>query len=264
MYDAIREVAQAGIAYSLMQYLEGVKSEGNDELFAIIQEMMSNAPADAPDFGATSLMVVIGGSSRREMEYREKCLFKICETLGGTTVPHLNDPGFLAWRFGLIMWAFNCVKECFRPCSEFFITPCTDATQDMIKRQRKTAVDTIMPYILDGSLMFMPSPPGFHLPYENYSTGSHLENITMYDPYDGESLEGIRGLIRETFDPKGKFRSFGVPCLGGGLQIESASHVVQNWGSVYDNYDVWLRKIKQALDPNCLGDWSAYVPPVFP
>ena len=264
MHDAVREVGQAEITYSIMQFLEGIKSESNDEFFAIIQEIMANAPPDAPNFGDTSLMIVIGGRTEREMAYRENCLLKICEDLGGTRVPELNDPAFLAWRFGLVMWGFNCVKECFRPCSEFFITPCTDATEDMITLQRKAAVESIMPHILEGELMFMPSPPGFHLPYENYSTGSHLENITMYDPYDEESVAGIRELITETFDPKGKFRSFGVPCLGGGLQIESESHVVQNWGPVYDNYDVWLRKIKEALDPNCLGDWSAYVPPVFP
>jgi hypothetical protein len=264
LYDAVHEIGQAGIAYALMQFLEGIKSESNDELFAIIQEMLASAPPDAPDYGDTALMVVIGANTEREMAYREKCLFKICGRLGGVTVPHLNEPDFLAWRFGLIMWAFNCVKECFRPCSEFFITPCTDSTEDAIKLQRKAAVETIMPYILDGALMFMSSPPGFHLPYEHYSAGAHIENITPYDLYDEESLKGIRELITETFDPRGKFKSFGVPCLGGGLQIEPASHVVQNWGPVYDNFDIWLRKIKEALDPNCLGDWSAYVPPVFP
>jgi hypothetical protein len=74
----------------------------------------------------------------------------------------------------------------------------------------------------------------------------------------------VREWAAETFDPKGKFSKFGVPCLGGGLQIEPESHVVQNWGPVYDGYDVWLTKIKDTLDPNNLGDWSAYVPPVFP
>ena len=264
LYDAVREVGQAGIAYSIMQFLPTIKSESNDEFFAIVQELLANAPPDMPNYIDTALMVVIGGASGREMAYREKCLFTICEQLGGATVPHLNEPGPLAWEFGMIMWGFGLVRETFRPCSEFFITPCTDASEDMIKLQRKAAVDSIMPHILEGELMFTPSPVAFHVPHENYSTGSHIENITQYDPYDEESVTGMRSLIKETFDPKGKFKSFGVPCLGGGLQIESESHVVQNWGPVYDNYDGWLRKIKEALDPNNLGDWSAYVPPVFP
>jgi glycolate oxidase len=262
--DAIRDIGQTGIAFSIMQNLPSIKAAGNDEVFAIIQELMTNAPPDMPNDLDTAIMVVIGATGEREMAYREKCLFTVCERLGGKLAPHLNDPDDLAWKFSFIIWGFKAIKDAFSPCSEFFISPCTDASEDMIKLQRKAAVETIMPYVMDGSVLLTPTPPAFHLPFENYSVGSHIENLYQYDPYDEESVKGVRKLIEETFDPKGKFKSFGVPCLGGGLQVESESHVVQNWGPVYDNYDVWLRKIKDALDPNNLGDWSAYVPPVFP
>jgi hypothetical protein len=42
------------------------------------------------------------------------------------------------------------------------------------------------------------------------------------------------------------------------------THVHQNWGHLYDNYDFWLRKIKKMLDPNTVGDWTAYIPPDYP
>jgi hypothetical protein len=35
-------------------------------------------------------------------------------------------------------------------------------------------------------------------------------------------------------------------------------------GVIFDHYDVWLRKIKQMLDPNTVGDWTAYIPPEYP
>jgi hypothetical protein len=70
--------------------------------------------------------------------------------------------------------------------------------------------------------------------------------------------------LEKALDPNGKFRRFGVPNLGGGLQIERLDHIHQNWGPVYENYDVWLRKIRQALDPNGVGEGSAYIPPIFP
>jgi glycolate oxidase len=260
-YDALREVAQAEIAYSAMQYLGTLPSEGNDEFWAMLQEILKDNP---PNPEQVSLQIVIGANTRREMEYREKCLFKVCEKWGGFMVPQLNDPNFLAWKFSWVVWSFGSVRDAFRSCSEFFISPCTDATEDMIKLQRKAALETMRPYIEKGALFDLAELGCFHLPYENHSTGSHIENVAMYDPYDEKSLEGVRGLIAETFDPQGKFNKFGVPCLGGGLQIETHSHVNERWGPVYDNYDVWLRKIKQMLDPNCLGDWSAYVPPVFP
>ena len=157
------------------------------------------------------------------------------------------------------------VRLVFRLTTDFFISPCTDGTEDMIKKERRAGVETIAPYIEKGVVLQGNKEPGaYHLPYENYSVGSHLENFYMYDPFNPESLEGTRQLIDETLDPKGKLGRFGVPLLGGGLQIESVSHVHQRWGPVYDNYDVWLRKIKEMLDPNNLGDWSAYIPPVFP
>ncbi len=262
--DAVREVGQACIAYSVIQFLPSIKSAGNDECFEIIQEMMANAPPDMPDYGDTALVVAIGATGEREMAYREKCLLAICEKLGATLPPELNEPEYLAWKFANIMWGFGNVREAFRPCSDFFISPCTDVSEDAVKVQRKIAVESLMPYVLDGSVMFTPSPPSFHLPFENYSVGTHAENLTLFDPWDEESLAAARKIMAEAYDAKGKFKSLGVPCLGGGLQIEPETHVVQNWGPEYDNYDVWLRKIKEALDPNCLGDWSGYLPPIFP
>lgn len=260
--DALREIGQAQIAYAVSHHMGPANIEGNDEFIAMAMEMMQKMPANALD-GDLSLNIILGANSSREMEYREKCLYKICEKWGGMRLPELNDSReMLAPRFSMIIWSFGFVRGVFRGCSDFFITPCTDATEDMIKFEHKIALNTISPYMTNGALM--PSVFFFHLPYENYSTGSHMENVSFYDPYDENSLSGMRSMIAETFDPHGVFSRFGVPCLGGGLQIESESHVVQNWGPVYDNYDVWLRKIKEALDPNTLGDWSAYVPPVFP
>lgn len=262
--DAMREIAQASIAYSLIQFLPCSKTASNDELFAEIQEMLANAPPDMPDYADTAVVVAIGATGEREMAYREKCLLTICEKFGGTLPAELNEPEYLAWKFSNIMWAFGNLKDAFSPCSDFFISPCTDVSEDAVKIQRKIAVEALMPYVLDGSVMLSPSPASFHLPFENYSVGTHAENLTLYDPWDEESLAAVRKIMWESYDPKGKFRSLGVPCLGGGLQVEPETHVVQNWGPEYDNYDVWLRKIKDALDPNCLGDWSGYLPPVFP
>jgi hypothetical protein len=38
----------------------------------------------------------------------------------------------------------------------------------------------------------------------------------------------------------------------------------ENWGPIYDNYDKWPKKIKKMLDPNTIGDWTAYIPPEYP
>jgi glycolate oxidase len=258
-FDALREIAQAGLCFALLQNIMGVMGEGNDELWAAMQHA---SPEDMRVANDLSLLMLLHAASPREMEYREKCLFKIAERWGGVLVPPLNDPKSLASRFNMMAWSMGPVREVFRATTDFYISPCADATEDSLKNLHAAAVQTIAPYIQRGVLMA--ALASFHVPYENASTGSHIESLYFYDPFDQKSLEGTRELIGETFDAHGKFNKFGVPCLGGGLQIEPVSHVNQNWGPVYDNYHVWLAKIKDALDPNNIGDWSAYVPPVFP
>jgi glycolate oxidase len=258
-HDAMREIGQAGIAFSLMQLIAGASVEGNDEMWAEIQKMN---PEDAM-IGDVSLILLLCAASPREMEYREKYLFKICEKWGGILVPPLNDPKFVASRVAMMVWSMGPVREVFRGTTDFFISPCGDSSEDLLKNMHKKGVETIRPYIEKGALM-APGPFAFHVPYENCSVGGHMECLYFYDPFDPKSLEGTRELVGKTVDPQGEFRRFGVPCLGGGLQIEYVSHISQTWGPLYDDYHLWLAKIKEALDPDCLGDWSAYVPPVFP
>ncbi|MDA8235975.1 MAG: FAD-binding oxidoreductase [Clostridia bacterium] len=259
LMEAAREIGQAEIAYSMSKVHGPYLDEGNDELWAMVQKL----PKEALGMANITLQVLIGAPTNRAMEYREQCLLKIMERREGKLLPELNDPKDLAWHCMYMIWSMGTVRETFRMASDFFIAACADGTQDMVKKIRAEAIPCIQKYIDDGSLV-NPGGFAFHLPYEHYSIGSHLENIFQYDPFDEKSLEGTRKLMDEALDPKGQFRSYGVPLLGGGLQIEPASHVVQNWGPEYDRFDVWLRKIKESLDPNNLGDWSAYVPPIFP
>jgi glycolate oxidase len=259
-WDALREVGQAEIGFSVMATIGLLEmGEGNDELWEVIQKIN---PEEA-QLAARSLLVVLGANTTREMEYRERCFRKIVDKWHGQLLPPLNDPKYLAHMFSLMPWSLGTIREVFRPCTDFFVSPCTDGTEDMIKNQNTAAVKGLMPYVQKGAIM-QPGPAAYHLPYENYSVGSHIETVFLWDPYNDNSLQGVNEWIGETLDPHGKFAKFGVPLLGGGLQIEPVSHVVQNWGPVYDNYHVWLAKIKEALDPDNLGDWSAYVPPVFP
>ena len=101
-------------------------------------------------------------------------------------------------------------------------------------------------------------------PEENLSIGAQGISTAQYDPYDPASLNGARQFIDGLFDPRSEFQRYGIPSRGGCLQIESVTHVHQNWGHLYDNYDRWLRQIKKMLDPNTVADWTAYIPPEYP
>ncbi len=258
-FDAIREIGQAQVAYAVMRTLAGRLGESNEELW----EELRKVPEEVLLRSDPSIQVLIGANSAREMQYRENCLFKVCERWGGKLLPEKNDPHELAWRSLILIWSIGTVKDLFRICPEALLTPEADAAQDMIKNLRKIALDNIMPYVERGAMM-KSAPFCFHLPFENYSVGSHIENNFAYDPWDPETADSVREYLSKALEPGGKFRRFGVPNLGGGLQIESIDHIHKNWGPVYENYDVWLSKIRQALDPNGVGEGAAYIPPVFP
>jgi len=261
-FDALAEIGKAEIAISDYQIPlppGGNLGEGNDEMW----ESMKNLDEEARKMFATMVIVIIGSKSKRELEYREKYLLKIIEKFGGSLPPPLNAPMVQSGLFDASMFSFGSVRHVFRLTSDFFINPCADASEGLIKNLHRAAKEAMGPYWNNGTILQVGSAI-FHPVYENYTVGAHHEDMYMYDPYDPDSLEGTKELVSKTIDPNGKFRRLGVPCLGGGLQFEPATHIHQTWGPLYDNYDVWQRKIKAALDPNNTADWGCYVPPEYP
>ena len=262
-FDALVEIGKAEIAYSLYQIPVppgGYLGEGNDEMWAFMQQLDPKA-FESP---LATVVAILGASSDREMQYREKYLLKIIEKFSGLLLPAMNNPVVLAGIFDASMFSFGSVRHVFRLTTDFFINPCGDATTtDFLKNLHKVARETMEPYWENGTILQVGSAI-FHAMYENYSVGAHHEDMYLYDPFDPDSLEGTMELIGKTMDPNGKFRRFGVPCLGAGLQFEPVHHTHQNWAPLYDHYDVWLRQIKATLDPNNVGDWGCYIPPVFP
>jgi hypothetical protein len=216
------------------------------------------------DMLTRSIYVTMGADTKREFEYREKVLFAVNEKLGGEHREEMNEPEDLNWRLGSQTWSFGTVRECFRWAGDFHIVPNVDGTIDAIKTVCKMGAELFAKYAGEGGPIMAPGGFPFPPPFENYSTGGHLEHVFVYDPCDQKSVEGTREFMGKCIDQNGEFAPYGVPCLGGGLSIEPVTHLVQNWGPKYDNYHLWMAKIKAMLDPNTICDWSAYVPPVFP
>ena len=260
--EAAQELCRAEIlcAFGIGIIGTAVIQEGNDEEWAMIQN------ADPEVLGAVkhSLVSVIGGQSPRELEYREKCLLAITEKWGGRFLPQLNEPRALARAFCDIFWSTGVGL---RPTGDFLPSSSSpDGTPAMLKKLALQEAELKGRYEQSGA--FMPMMAGGRLvswrPEEHLSIGAQGISTATYDPYDPVSLGVAREFINELFDPRGDFNRFGIPSRGGCLQIEPVTHVHQNWGHLYDNYDIWLRKIKKMLDPNTVGDWTAYIPPEYP
>ena len=261
MFEALNRIARAELTTVLMAALVFPYGEGNDEQLAVMLQM-KEAGMNYADLATKGVALIIGANTPRGLEYREKYLMEIVRQLGGVPLP--IPPSDQASLFAAGMWHFGFVTSAFRRTGDFFVSPTGDGSPDMMLNMRKGAEAVIQPYMDKGLLQQIGTPEMFCAPSEHCSVGIHEENVVFYDPWDPDSLQGLRELAKKTEDPNGTFGRFGVPHLGGGLQIEYVNHVHQNWGPVYDNYDVWLRKIRNMLDPNDVGDWSAYIPSEYP
>ena len=241
--------------------------EGNDEEWAAIQEMMQKTSQSFDSAGGTSVVnsvvCVIGGRSPGELECKEKCLRAITEKRGGDFSKQFNEPRALARAFTDIMWS-NGVN--LRATGDFLPSSSgPDGSPAMLKNLALEEGEVKKRYEESGAFLSMGGGRMVSWrPEEHLSIGAQGISTAQYDPYDPTSLAAAREFIDELFDPRSPFKRYGVPSRGGCLQIEPVTHIHQNWGPLYDNYDVYLKKIKKMLDPNTVADWTAYIPPEYP
>ena len=239
-------------------------SEGNDEEWANMQAMKQNPDPENRGSIGNSVVAVIGYQSRGEMEYREKCVRAITEKWGGRFYPNHNEPRALARALAEILWSTGVNL---RATGDFLPSSSSpDGSPEMLKRLALQEAEIKRRYEQAGAFLTLGRTGQMvsWRPEEHLSIGAQGISTAQYDPYDPASLAAARQFINEIFDPRGNFNRYGVPSRGGCLQIEPVTHVHQNWGPLYDGYDVWLKKIKKMLDPNTVGDWTAYIPPEYP
>ena len=182
-------------------------------------------------------------------------------------MPQFNEQRALARAFIDIIWSAG--QPLLRLTGDFLPSSSSpDGSPDMLKKLAMQEAEIAKRYEESGAFFPGIGQKGERFiswrPEEHLSIGAQGISVAIYDPYDPVSLAGTRKFVNELFDPRGSFRRFGVPSRGGCLQIEPVTHVHQNWGHLYDNYDVWLMKIKKMLDPNTVADWTAYIPPAYP
>jgi glycolate oxidase len=247
-------------SYSVRELGTSVFPEGNDENVEKLQKINQ----EDEELANRTLVLVIGGHSSRELEYREKCVLAICEKWGGQFLPQFNESRALARAFTDLIWSIG--VPALRATGDLLPTLASaDGSLDTLKRLALLDKEIIPRYESKGAITAMGGKGGvFWRGEENLSIGAQGITAIVYDSFDPSSLGSTREFVGELVDPQGNFRRFGVPARGGLLSIESVTHIHQNWGPLYDDYDYWLRKIKAMLDPNNVADWSGYIPLAYP
>ena len=226
MLDALLDIAQAEVGFIMSPGDAWVmpQPEGNDEVWAAYQK----STEEMRDTVSRSLSVIIGNSTSRGLEYREKCVMAISKNRGGELLPRFNEPKGLAQSFLQHVWSIGIMA--LRATGDFWIGPGLDCAQGMVRNELPIEDDAMAPYIKSGAFHLTRKRLVLYHTVENHSIGCHGGQGYFYDPFDDTSLEAVRKYNDESWDPQGKFRSYQVPSYGGILQIESVNHTHQKWG----------------------------------
>jgi glycolate oxidase len=199
-----------------------------------------------------AFLLVLAGSSLREIEYQEKALKEIlAETEGRipslTQDPEIEKTGFSFLvkgdRNGLI----------FKLAGTFHTSFGAATAWDAAVAGAKTGEELKKKYIEKGVIVDDAADAAWGGLYEQGRFG-HLEELFMYDPSDPESAKGAVEYLAEA-DEAVLQRSLGQPL--GALPNQAAGV----YGPACFNYQDWMRRIKKAFDPNVASDPSFYIEP---
>ena len=90
----------------------------------------------------------------------------------------------------------------------------------------------------------------------SYESGHyfHLEALTFFDQTDKSSITGMADYMGKSFQLD-LIKHLGAPFFVEGNRMHDL------FGPHMSNYHIWLRKIKEAFDPNDISDSGFYISP---
>ena len=197
-----------------------------------------------------TLLLLIAARTKREFEYKEKVVEHICQQTDGTDMV-LN---------GKIKIRSQCYVEALRSmlglhgflASGAFIS--TFGGMDSLSltvQMQKLNIPLKMEYI-EKNLLANDKGEGAWLQSYEFGHYAHIEMPTMYDKLNPESVKAMYDYARRC-DELIFNKALNVPFnIDGDLMHDI-------WGPNTCNYHVWLRKIKEAFDPNNTSDSGFYI-----
>ena len=247
MDEAQKKIGESEIAYELMGFNKGMAASNiatsNEEMVKLHTEFNKLLS----DY---CLMVIIGGYSENDFQYKAKVLNSVAAETGGTALSYLSDNPEVAagctWRW---LRSTGSIREVFRA------TGCFGGEvggTDVFRLMADYIVETgkVKQKMIDKGLVFNDGAPPFTQCIEHGHCG-HGELLIRYipNPATWASLMDFMGKANDIAIK----RHFGVP----GHVFSDAQHDV--YGPHVMNYHHWLRKIKKAFDPKGASESSYHI-----
>ena len=246
--EAQRKIGESEIAFEFMGFNAAMAAANmatsNEEEIKLFAEFSQYVQG-------FSFMIIIAGNSESDFEYKTKVLARVMEETGGTPVPKLLDDPKVAkgclWRY---IRSTGSSREVFRMSGcfggEVGGTDVFRLMADYIYTTGQMKGDLIKQGLVydDGTSPFTQSFEHGHFGHGELLI-RYIANATTHKVLTTEFLpQANEAAIRE---------HYGVP----GHVFSDASHDM--YGPHCSNYHLWLREIKEAMDPQGSSEYSYYI-----
>ncbi len=249
------KVGEAEIAYFFTKIsapMLGIAAAKN--IMDVGAEMVKEVFETMDEMTGYTVLVVTAAYTPEEAEYQEKVMEEIIDETGGTERMDIFSRFDLdKFVVGGMMRASITDLGVFAPGGAFYSTHGAVDTWDFATTEGEVGEEIKKKYIEKGVIVDDGADNAWGQTYEQAHMG-HLEELTLYDPSDSESLEGLIEYVEEC-DKKDFEEHVGHPfCMAGDRY--------HDWfGPEMCNYQIWQRKIKKTFDPNNTSDPSSYISP---
>ena len=243
--DALAKIEEEGISFMSFH----TSSAGVAAIFANTAEGLMKNYADLIRYKRPAV-VVIAGNTEREFNYKEKVLNNIIEETRGKDIivkkkfkiPNLTYAEGLRANLGfhgfLISGAFQSTHGAMDT-----LTMCRHIIENNIPLKKE--------YIDKGAIGNDEGEGAWATSYE-HGHFWHCEVPTMYDQTDTKSVKGMVEYA-EKCNEMDLLKHLGIPFFIEGDKMH------EWYGPHCSNYHIWLRKIKEAFDPENIADPGFYI-----
>jgi glycolate oxidase len=250
--DALYALGEAEIGYAQFKVATGLTLAINQpELFRQVRD--DPALREQTRAFANQFVILLQGNSQAHYDYQVGVLTDLVTEHGGmvqdATQMIGTGPGGLWWA--VIRNAI--APGMFRPTGNFYSSMGGDEAIANALRQATEGEQLKEQFIAEGACADDLADNAHTLLYEN-GLYAHTEELVMYDHRDREMNEKLRGLS-DTVMHSIVERTLG----GGGFSFFAGAYAHDYLGPHMENYHVWQRRLKTALDPEDLSDSKYFI-----
>ncbi len=244
LVEAELKIGESEIAFELMGFCPSMVSSNittsNEEDFETLERFTKEV--QGPGF-----MIIIAGNFLEDFEYKKKVLEQIIKETGGKSLKAVEDP--VAESTLLFQCTRICasIRETFRAGGMFSSMMVQGQRYDNHVRWLEEAA-VLKRELIKKGLVIADDGQQFGWGEEQGHLG-HTEIFCRYNPYDAESSKAVQEWL-EKVGKRALDGCFAVPAMGV-LPIDVI-------GQRVSNYHLWFGKLKQAFDPNGVGENTGF------